>query len=453
MNLLVRILKWLFGSGRSGGATSAGQVSDVGQRTPKRRVRLTSRRRRKPSAIERPFPKPVTSKTSPYLFSSFTPTGRLWGRCHYLDLSLDGDDSLLASYHLPVFHTPQRLADWLGIRVGELAWLVHRSTSDRRPADEQRSHYVYRWVKKRSASLEAGSPNSRPVQTQWRLIEAPKQTLKAAQRKILSEILEKIPAHHAAHGFVRGRSIVSNARPHVGQAVVIKLDLQNFYANVTYSRVVAIFRSMGYCREAAIWLGRLTTSAVPWSLAVPDGDEAMKSLYVRRHLPQGAPTSPALANLSAFGLDVRLSGLLKKFGGNYTRYADDLTLSGSDDFRFSLRCVIPLTEQIVRSERFRLNHRKRKVVRRGHRQLVTGVVVNAKPNIRRDEFDRLKAILYNCVKLGPSSQNRDAHADFSAHLRGRIAFVRQLNPARAEKLWRLFENIRWDGFPPTQGSR
>ncbi len=371
------------------------------------------------------------------------PTGKLWGKCQFLDLLCTGDDALLASWHLPVFHTPQELADWLGVRVGELAWLVHRSTSDRRPTDKQRSHYVYRWVKKRSASLEAGSPNSRPVQTQWRLIEAPKQTLKAAQRKILTEILEKIPAHHTAHGFVRGRSIVSNARPHVGQAVVIKLDLQNFYANVTYSRVVAIFRSMGYCREAAIWLGRLTTSAVPWSLAVPDGDEATKSLYVRRHLPQGAPTSPALANLSAFGLDVRLSGLLKKFGGNYTRYADDLTLSGDDDFRYALRCVIPLTEQIVRSERFRLNHRKRKVVRRGHRQLVTGVVVNTKPNIRRDEFDRLKAILHNCVKLSPASQNRDNHADFAAHLRGRIAFVRQLNPARAEKLRLLFEQIRW----------
>ena len=282
-----------------------------------------------------------------------------------------------------------------------------------------------------------------PVQTQWRLIEDPKKTLKTAQRKILAEILEKIPAHHAAHGFVRGRSIVSNARPHVGQAVVIKLDLQNFYANVTYSRVVAIFRSMGYCREAAIWLGRLTTSAIPWSLTVTDGDEATKSLYVRRHLPQGAPTSPALANLSAFGLDVRLSGLLKKFGGHYTRYADDLTLSGNDDFRYALRCVIPLTEQIVRSERFRLNHRKRKVIRRGHRQLVTGVVVNAKVNIRRDEFDKLKAILTNCVKLGPTSQNRDSHEDFAAHLRGRIAFVRQLNPARATKLQRLFDQIRW----------
>lgn len=436
MNLIVRILNWLFGGNRSDDATP-----DPQQATRRRRpVSLSPRRRRRPCLYERRYPPAVTTKTSPYLFSNYTSD-----RKRFVDHSLSGDDALLTSWNLPVFHTPQELSDWLGIRVGELAWLVHRITPDRRPLDVPSSHYVYRWVKKRSASLEGGTSNTRPVMTQWRLIESPKQMLKAAQRKILNEILEKIPTHQAAHGFVRGRSIVSNARPHVGQSVVIKLDLQNFYANVTYRRVVAIFRSMGYCREAAIWLGRLTTSTVPWSLVVPDQDEATKMLYFRQHLPQGAPTSPALANLSAFGLDVRLSGLLKKFGGNYTRYADDLTLSGNDDFRYALRCVIPLTEQIVRSERFRLNHRKRKVVRRGHRQLVTGVVVNTKPNIRRDEFDRLKAILHNCVKLGPSTQNRDSHADFAAHLRGRIAFVRQLNPARAEKLRLLFEQIRWDG--------
>ena len=425
MKLLLEFLRWLFG-GRFGSSrkNSLPAATKWAKRRKRRPVLLTKRRRQGGNEAKSQRPKPIKSSSPPYLFGAYASDHR-----QFLDLSLDGNDALLASYHLPVFHTPQELADWLGIRVGKLAWLVHRGTSDRRPQDEQRSHYVYRWDKKRSASLEASSPNSRPVQTQWRLIEAPKQTLKGAQRKILAELLEKIPAHQAAHGFVRGRSIVSNARPHVGQAVVIKLDLQNFYANVTYSRVVAIFRSMGYCREAAIWLARLTTSAAPWSLAVPEGDEGLKSLYVRRHLPQGAPTSPAIANLSAFGLDVRLSGLLKKFGGNYTRYADDLTLSGSDDFRYALRCVIPLTEQIVRSERFRLNHRKRKVIRRGHRQVVTGVVVNAKPNIPRDGFDRLKAILHNCVKLGPSSQNRDGLSDFTAHLRGRIAFVKQLNLA------------------------
>lgn len=437
MKRLLDFFRWLFG-GRS--RSSRDSVHHSVPTSKKRRPIALSKKTRKanviPPAQRR---KLIGVPDAPYLFCTYAAD-----RQRFLDLTQDGDDSLLESYHLPIFHTPQEIANWLGVRVGKLAWLVHRGTSDRRPEDEPRSHYVYRWVKKRSANLEAGSPNSRPIETQWRLIEAPKQTLKAVQRKILSEILQQIPAHQAAHGFVRGRSIVSNARPHVGQAVVIKLDLQNFYANVTYSRVVAIFRSMGYCREAAIWLGRLTTSATPWSMAVPDGDEELTSLYARRHLPQGAPTSPALANLSAFGLDVRLSGLLKKLGGNYTRYADDLTLSGSDGFCYALRCVIPLTEQIVRSERFRLNHRKRKVIRKGRRQLVTGVVVNAKPNISRDEFDRLKAILHNCVTLGAESQNRDGHADFAAHLRGRIAFVRQLNPARAEKLQRLFEKILWD---------
>lgn len=437
MKLLLDFLRWLFG-GRSQTPRESARAS-AAKRKNRRPVKL-SKRSRVRSGISQSARRKLTGvPNAAYLFCTYAADRR-----QFLDLTLDGDDSLLASYHLPVFHTPQELANWLGVRIGQLAWLVHRSTSDRRPSNEQQSHYVYRWHQKRSVTLEPRWRNRPPIWTGWRLIEAPKQILKAAQRKILTEILEKIPAHQAAHGFVRGRSIVSNAQPHVGQAVVIKLDLQNFYANVTYSRVVAMFRSMGYCREAAIWLARLTTSAAPWSLNVPGGDEALQSLYVRRHLPQGAPTSPALANLSAFGLDVRLSGLLKKFGGNYTRYADDLTLSGSDDFRYALRCVIPLTEQIVRSERFRLNHRKRKVIRRGHRQLVTGVVVNVKPNISRDEYDRLKAILHNCVKLGPDSQNQDNHADFAAHLRGRVAFVRQLNPARAAKLQRLFEQIRWD---------
>ena len=437
MRLLLNFLRWLLG-GRGQSSRHGAQQSSPSKTSKSRLVRLGKFRRFRGTTPPCERPNATKAPTAPYLFCAFASDRR-----RFLDLSLDGDDGLLTSYHLPVFHTPQEIANWLGIRIGMLAWLVHRGTSDRRPPDEQRSHYVYRWVRKRSESFESGAPYSPAVRTQWRLIEAPKRTLKAAQRKILAEILERVPTHAAAHGFVRGRSIVSNARPHVGQAVVIKLDLQNFYANVTYNRVVAIFRSLGYCREAAIWLARLTTSAAPWTLNPPDNDEATRSLYLRRHLPQGAPTSPALANLSAFGLDVRLSGLLKKFGGNYTRYADDLTLSGSDDFRYALRCVIPLTEQIVRSERFRLNHRKRKVIRRGHRQVVTGVVVNAKPNIRRDEFDRLKAILHNCVNLGPSSQNRDEHADFAAHLRGRIAFVQQLNPARAEKLRRLFERIDW----------
>jgi hypothetical protein len=204
---------------------------------------------------------------------------------------------------------------------------------------------------------------------------------------------------------------------------------------------VAIFRALGYSREAAIWLARLTTTGVPADLPLPAAGAHALRPYHGRHLPQGAPTSPALANLSAFSLDVRLAGLAKAFGGTYTRYADDLTISGGDGFGKKLRNLIPLAEQVIRQERFRVQKAKRKVLRSGQRQSVAGVVVNAKPNVRRDEYDRLKAILHNAIRRGAASQNRAKHPDFAAHLRGRIAYVSMLNPARGAKLASLYDRI------------
>ena len=275
------------------------------------------------------------------------------------------------------------------------------------------------------------------------MIESPKQLLKQAQVKILREILDHIPTHSAAHGFVAGRSIVTNARPHVGHATLLKLDLSNFYATVGFSRVVALFRAIGYSREAAIWLGLLTTSAIPGNMAFPARDPYAFEPYLRRHLPQGAPTSPALANLSAYRLDLRLAGMAKSFGATYTRYADDLAISGPAELASGLRVLIPLVQQIIRGERFRVNTAKRRVLRAHQRQCIAGVVVNAKPNVARDQFDRLKAILTNCVRLGPSTQNHDQVEDFPAHLRGRVAHVQQLNRPRGDKLLALYNRIDW----------
>ncbi len=241
-----------------------------------------------------------------------------------------------------------------------------------------------------------------------------------------------------------GRAIRSNASPHVGQRVVVKLDIENFYPNVTLNRVTAVLRSLGYSREAAIWLGRLTTAALPASLVRQSAQNRNLHPYLGRRLPQGAPTSPALANLSAFPLDLRLSGLARSFGAQYTRYADDLTFSGDEQFLRSLAVFLPLVSQIVRAERFKLNKRKRKIIRSSQRQTVTGVVVNTRTNIARRDFDTLKAILTNCVRRGPSTQNHDRHENFSAHLLGRIAHVAQLNPARGEKLRGLYAQIDWN---------
>jgi hypothetical protein len=363
------------------------------------------------------------SGSPPYRFARF---GSRTG-C-YLDLSRDGDDARLVASGLPVFHTPEELADWLGLKLSRLAWLVHRFSRGVATTPET-SHYHYTWRKKRSGGV--------------RLIESPKSHLKQAQQKILREILDQIPVHNAAHGFVHGRSILTNAEPHIGQSIVVKLDLTNFYTTVGFARVVAIFRQLGYCREAAIWLGLLTTTAVPMNIPFDREKLAMLVPYWRRHLPQGAPTSPALANLSALRLDRRLSGMAAAFGARYTRYADDLTLSGTDELSSGLRTLIPLVEQIIRRERFRSNRSKRQVLRSHQRQVVAGVVVNERANVARADYDRLKAILHNCVKFGPSTQNRDRIDNLAAHLRGRIAHVSQLNKARGEKLLLLFQKINW----------
>ena len=364
----------------------------------------------------------------PYRFACNTD---VWGMYNdgYVDLSLDANFGQLERWGLPKFSNPEELAEWLGLPVGRVAWLADRVRRGDWRGDRATDHYYRKFVSKRRGG--------------WRLLEAPKPATKAVQYRILSEILERVPPHPAAHGFVRGRSIVTNARPHAGQAVLVKLDLENFYTSVSYARVVAIFRRLGYSREAAIWLARLTTTQAPENLQPPHGKARLDWRYTLRHLPQGAPTSPALANLAAFSLDVRLSGMARSFGAQYTRYADDLTFSGPKRFLQSLDTFLPLVIQIIQSERFWLHVDKTQIVRRHRRQVVTGVVVNERPTMGRREFKQLEAILYNCVRHGPAGQNRSGIPDFRSHLMGRVAHARQLDRRKGDRLMDLFQQIDW----------
>ncbi len=175
----------------------------------------------------------------------------------FLDLSIDLDRERLGRWGLPPLATPDELATWLNVPVGKLAWLSGRLVSGRRPPSVKQAHYVFSWKAKRSGGE--------------RLIESPKPLLKQVQSQILHDILDKTPPHNAAHGFTAHRSILTNAKPHCGQAIVVKWDLADFYASVRYSRVVAIFRSLGFSREVALWLSSLTTSAIPADLPIPAG--------------------------------------------------------------------------------------------------------------------------------------------------------------------------------------
>lgn len=337
------------------------------------------------------------------------------------------------TFPLPELTTWRDVGLWLNLFDKETAWFADHRSQQAATTEEKLHHYRYRWVPKRSSGL--------------RLIEAPKSRLREIQRKILREILSAVLPHPCAHGFCRGRSTKTFVAPHVGQEVVLRLDLKDFFHSVPVPRIGAVFRRLGYPPNVAWLLQGLCTNSVAPVLAGKPFDnlswEDRKRLQ-SKHLAQGAPTSAALANLCAWRLDCRLHGVAKRFGFRYTRYADDLAFSGSSRLAGMYEFVEALVGSIAIDEGFRLNHRKTRLRRKSQRQCLVGIVVNEKLNSRRADWDRLKATLYNCVRHGPESQNHDGHPSFKAHLEGRIAHMSWLNPSRGEKLRLLWEEIAWE---------
>jgi hypothetical protein len=264
-----------------------------------------------------------------------------------------------------------------------------------------------------------------------RVICAPKPQLRWVQRRILDEILSKAPTHDAAHGFVPGRSIVTNAAPHQGAEIVVKFDLEDFFPTVHYYRVVGLFTRLGYpvgntrfsaddeSTHIAPTLARLCCyTPSPWSREIA-------------RLPQGAPTSPAISNLLCRRLDARLDGLAKRSGGNYTRYADDLTFSFKEA-TIDLGRLRWWVDQVCQQEGFVINHAKFRVIRRSQRQIVTGIVVNDSLHIRREDRRRFRAILHNCERHGLQSQSRGNPA-FSSYLRGFASYLCMIDPSEGEE--------------------
>ena len=266
-----------------------------------------------------------------------------------------------------------------------------------------------------------------------REIAAPRAQLKWVQRRILRDILSHVPAHESAHGFVPGRSTVTNAAPHVGQDVLIKFDLQDFFPTVRYWRVLGLFAQLGYGQ------GRLKLSTVDDSRAVAPVLARLCTyapdpyIYGGGHTPQGAPTSPAICNLVCRSLDARFAALAEAMGGAYTRYADDLTFSFPDAEAVSVGRLRWWVGEITMQEGFALNHRKFRVIRRSQRQQVTGVVVNDKLTVPRRERRRFRAILHNCRRHGLASQAR-GRKDFADYLRGYASYVHMVQPEVGRQL-------------------
>ena len=306
------------------------------------------------------------------------------------------------------------LAEFLGLDGDALDWFADRREINRHAGDERLRHYRYLW-----------KPH--------RLIEAPKPRMRDLQRRLLDEILSAVPVHDRVHGFVPGRGVHTFARAHTGAEVLISLDLRAFFSGITAARLYGLFRGIGYPEPVAHALTALTTTRTPGRILRPAPDPHLAALLRQPHLPQGAPTSPALANLCAFRLDRRLDALAGRFGVTYGRYADDLAFSGSLS-RSRVDRLIDLTGRIAVEEGFRVHPGKTRVRRRSQRQELTGLVVNSRPAVPREEYDRLRAILHNAATHGLAEANRDGHADFAAHLAGRVAWVAHRHPSRAARL-------------------
>ena len=256
-----------------------------------------------------------------------------------------------------------------------------------------------------------------------RRISAPRPRLKAIQRTLLRELVSKLPLHEAAHGFVVGKSVVSNAAPHEGAAVIVKTDLRDFFPTVHYRRILGLFQHYGYSHQVSGWLAGLTTHRP----VLDDGRVAWPGF-----LPQGAPTSPALANLVCRRMDSRLSRLAARFGATYTRYADDLTFSFAEEPSCNLGRFFWWIDQICQQEGFTEYPAKRRVMRRHNQQRVTGIVVNQGVHVPRSARRRFRAILANCRRHGVASQAR-GRDDFADYLRGFAAYVKMVQPELGAK--------------------
>ncbi len=345
------------------------------------------------------------------------------------------------TWPIPRIETVAALAEWIELTPSELRWFADlKGLSGKRP-QARLEHYHYRALAKAAGSI--------------RLIETPKPRLKDLQRRILFGILDRIPSHPAVHGFVKGRSIQSFAAPHVGRRVVLRMDLEDFFTSFSGARVQSFFRTIGYPEPVADLLGGIATNSVPrgfWREAIRQPGFALgsqelshvRAMYARPHLPQGAPTSPSLANLCSYRLDCRLSGLAQSAGAAYTRYADDLAFSGDESFDHAVTRFATHVAVILIEEGFAVNHRKTRIMRQSVRQHLAGVVTNQRLNVRRKDFDLLKAILTNCVRYAPATQNREARPHFREHLLGHVSFIESIHPDKGRRLRAIFDKIQWE---------
>jgi RNA-directed DNA polymerase len=322
------------------------------------------------------------------------------------------DKEKLLKNGLPIVESAEALAKSMGISVGQLKFLSYNRTISKT------NHYKRFYIPKKTGGN--------------RLISTPMPRLKNAQYWILENMLEKVILHDAAHGFVKKRSIVTNANPHVKAEVVINVDLKDFFPSISYTRVKGLLRKLGYSEQIATILGLICTE--PECDQIELDGQTYYAAGIERYLPQGAPTSPAITNIICRKLDVRLKGIATKLNFNYTRYADDLTFSTTGDSVKNTKTLLGFIKKIIKEENFNIHPDKLRILRKGSRKEVTGIVVNDKTSINAKDLDRFRSLLFQIEKDGIEGKYWNGTPNLLASIKGYANFVSMVNPEKGKPL-------------------
>ncbi|MCT4611738.1 MAG: reverse transcriptase family protein [Clostridia bacterium] len=257
----------------------------------------------------------------------------------------------------------------------------------------------------------------------YRLIEAPVDGLKLRQRWIKNEIIDKFKISEHAKGYKKHTSIYNNALPHVNKELVVNIDIENFFPTIRYESIYKFFVYVGYNKQVAHLLTKMCTNS-------------------KKHLPQGAPTSPSLSNILLLKLDKRLSELAKKANAQYTRYVDDITFSGSKN----IKTFVPTIINIIEDEGYEINKKKLRLQYSNQRQVVTGLTVNKKVSVSKKKIKEIENAIYYSKKFGIVEHMKkiDCQKSFyKEHLYGIAYFIKMIDKEKGENYLKGLDEVDW----------
>lgn len=268
-------------------------------------------------------------------------------------------------------------------------------------------------------------------------IQNPEPRMKTVQKILLTKFLAPIPMGDHVGAYVIGRSCMDTAKQHVKKKVIISMDLKDFFPTVKRAMIREFYNYVGYPHRVSSLLADLMTYS--------------------DFVPQGAPTSGAIANLVAHNrFDRHILRDLKQLdkGWRYTRYSDDIDVSHpATQTPDHIEKVVGLVRGHIEKAGFKINEAKTKTEFPHHRQKVLGIVVNEKPNIPRYEYDRVRCLIHNCMMHGFESQLQRAEKgtipELMMYIAGKLAYFKQIDETKANRLQDNYEvALQLYGSPP-----